>query len=194
MEFEYDGGGLAKGGAVTLYVDGKTVGEGRVEQTVPMVFSADETCDVGKEGGLAGLAGLRADGQRVQRRGELGADRPREGRSRSPDLAGRALPRRDGAAVGVRGAAGARGGAGRLPRHRQDAWLAICRPRSPGPRWIGQGLIDQRRNQLTEVGAVRDLLDHEHQHEPGVGIDEVVRPVRPAPAVGADRARCRARR
>ena len=64
MEFKYDGGGLAKGGEVTLYVDGKQVGEGRVEQTVPMAFSADETCDVGKEGRLAGVAGLRSDGQR----------------------------------------------------------------------------------------------------------------------------------
>jgi arylsulfatase len=51
MEFKYDGGGLAKGGGVALYVDGKPVGQGRVERTVPMAFSADETCDVGKEGG-----------------------------------------------------------------------------------------------------------------------------------------------
>ena len=51
MEFTYDGGGLAKGGTVTLYVDGKKAGEGRVEQTEPMVFSADETCDVGNEFG-----------------------------------------------------------------------------------------------------------------------------------------------
>ena len=51
MEFKYDGGGLAKGGDVTLYVDGKRVGKGRVEQTVPMAFSADETCDIGKEAG-----------------------------------------------------------------------------------------------------------------------------------------------
>ena len=51
MEFKYDGGGLAKGGDVTLYVDGKAVGQGRVERTVPMAFSADETCDVGKEAG-----------------------------------------------------------------------------------------------------------------------------------------------
>jgi arylsulfatase len=51
MEFKYDGGGLAKGGGVTLYVDGKPVGRGRVEQTVPMAFSGDETCDVGKEAG-----------------------------------------------------------------------------------------------------------------------------------------------
>jgi arylsulfatase A-like enzyme len=47
MEFAYDGGGLAKGGTVTLYVDGKKCGEGRVEKTEPLVFSADETCDVG---------------------------------------------------------------------------------------------------------------------------------------------------
>ncbi len=49
MEFEYDGGGLAKGGAVTLYVDGEKVGEGRVGGTVPMVFSADETADIGSD-------------------------------------------------------------------------------------------------------------------------------------------------
>jgi arylsulfatase len=49
MEFAYDGGGLAKGGTVTLYVDGDKVGEGRVEGTVPMVFSADETTDVGSD-------------------------------------------------------------------------------------------------------------------------------------------------
>jgi arylsulfatase A-like enzyme len=51
MEFKYDGGGLAKGGLVTLYVDGKPVGKGRIEETVPMAYSADETCDVGKEAG-----------------------------------------------------------------------------------------------------------------------------------------------
>ena len=37
MEFGYDGGGLAKGGDVTLYYDGKDVGTGRVEITQPMV-------------------------------------------------------------------------------------------------------------------------------------------------------------
>ena len=51
MEFKYDGGGLAKGGNVSLFVDGKKDGEGRVDRTVPMMFSADETCDVGKETG-----------------------------------------------------------------------------------------------------------------------------------------------
>jgi arylsulfatase A-like enzyme len=49
MEFAYDGGGLAKGGNVSLYYDGKKVGEGRVERTIPMLFSADETTDVGRD-------------------------------------------------------------------------------------------------------------------------------------------------
>jgi arylsulfatase len=49
MEFAYDGGGLAKGGTATLYVDGKQVGEGRVDKTEPFVFSADETLDVGRD-------------------------------------------------------------------------------------------------------------------------------------------------
>jgi arylsulfatase len=49
MEFAYDGGGLAKGGSVSLYVDGEKTGEGRVEGTVPMMFSGDETCDVGSD-------------------------------------------------------------------------------------------------------------------------------------------------
>ena len=53
MEFAYDGGGLAKGGTVGLYYDGKKVGEGRVERTVPMAFSADETTDVGRDTGTA---------------------------------------------------------------------------------------------------------------------------------------------
>ncbi len=47
MEFAYDGGGLAKGAQFTLYVDGKPDGQGRADATVPMVFSLDETCDVG---------------------------------------------------------------------------------------------------------------------------------------------------
>jgi arylsulfatase len=51
MEFSYDGGGLAKGGSVSLYVDGDKAGEGRVDGTEPMIFSADETTDVGTDGG-----------------------------------------------------------------------------------------------------------------------------------------------
>jgi arylsulfatase len=51
MEFGYDGGGLAKGGSAVLYVDGAKAGEGRVDATQPMIFSADETTDVGTDGG-----------------------------------------------------------------------------------------------------------------------------------------------
>ncbi|MBA4011807.1 MAG: arylsulfatase [Phenylobacterium sp.] len=51
MEFKYDGGGLAKGGDVTLFYDGKPAGKGRVEKTQPMGYSADEACDVGADTG-----------------------------------------------------------------------------------------------------------------------------------------------
>jgi arylsulfatase len=51
MEFAYDGGGLGKGGTATLYLDGNKVGEGRLENTVPMMFSGDETTDVGSDTG-----------------------------------------------------------------------------------------------------------------------------------------------
>ena len=51
MEFAYDGGGLAKGGDVTLYYDGEAVGTGRVGATQPLIFSADETTDIGYESG-----------------------------------------------------------------------------------------------------------------------------------------------
>ncbi len=47
MEFGYDGGGLAKGGNVTLYLNGTRIGRGRVEATQPMLFSGDETTDIG---------------------------------------------------------------------------------------------------------------------------------------------------
>jgi arylsulfatase A-like enzyme len=49
MEFAYDGGGLAKGGTVILYLDGVKIGEGPIAATQPMIFSADETTDVGSD-------------------------------------------------------------------------------------------------------------------------------------------------
>ena len=51
MEFAYDGGGMAKGGTVTLFCDGKEVGKGRVKKTQPLIFSCDETTDIGRETG-----------------------------------------------------------------------------------------------------------------------------------------------
>ena len=47
LTFDYDGGGIGKGGTAKLFVDGKMVAEGRIEKTQPAVFSADETADVG---------------------------------------------------------------------------------------------------------------------------------------------------
>jgi len=49
MAFEYDGGGPGLGGRVRLLVDGEQAAEGRLERTVPLVFSLDETCDVGRD-------------------------------------------------------------------------------------------------------------------------------------------------
>ena len=68
MEFAYDGGGLAKGGTVILYVDGKAVGKGRVKRSIPMGFSADEGLDVGSDAGSPsspdyGATGNRFNGQ-----------------------------------------------------------------------------------------------------------------------------------
>ena len=51
MEFAYDGAGLGKGGTVTLFLDGEQIGQGTVAATAAMIFSADDTCDVGREDG-----------------------------------------------------------------------------------------------------------------------------------------------
>ena len=48
-EFAYDGGKPGSGGKGTISVNGKKVAEGRIEKTVPFLFSADETVDVGMD-------------------------------------------------------------------------------------------------------------------------------------------------
>ena len=68
MEFKYDGGGLGKGGNVTLFSDGKKVGEGRMDATLSMIFSADNGLDVGEDTGAAvspeyGSLGNRFNGE-----------------------------------------------------------------------------------------------------------------------------------
>ena len=104
MEFAYDGGGMGKGGNVTLYCGGKEVGKGRVEQTQGFIFSADETTDVGCETGTTVSPDYTAAHQQVQRPDQLGADRPGQGRrGRRPlHLAGGTRARRDGTAVDTR--------------------------------------------------------------------------------------------
>jgi len=61
LEFAYERGGLGKGGTASLYVDGNTVGEGQVEATVPMLFSADETLDIGSDSGTPVTDDLTVD-------------------------------------------------------------------------------------------------------------------------------------
>jgi len=51
VEFDYDGGGLGKGGNVKMKVDRKTVAEGRVESTLAFRISLDETLDIGEDTG-----------------------------------------------------------------------------------------------------------------------------------------------
>ncbi len=48
-QFDFDGGTPGAGGTGTLLVDGQVVAEGRIDKTVPFIFSADETLDVGKD-------------------------------------------------------------------------------------------------------------------------------------------------
>ncbi len=49
MNFDYDGGGVGKGGTATLLVNGNKVASGRIERTQGMIFSADETAGVGMD-------------------------------------------------------------------------------------------------------------------------------------------------
>ena len=60
MEFAYDGGGLGKGGVVTLYIDGEKAGDRKIAATVPMIYSADETCDIGYDTGIPSARTTRA--------------------------------------------------------------------------------------------------------------------------------------
>jgi arylsulfatase len=47
FEFAYEGGGMGKGGKGTLLVNGKQVADGQIDHTNAIIFSADETADVG---------------------------------------------------------------------------------------------------------------------------------------------------
>jgi len=51
LDFDYDGGGMGKGGVARLSVNGKEVGNGRLDATEPLGFSADEGLDVGEDTG-----------------------------------------------------------------------------------------------------------------------------------------------
>ena len=51
VDFDYDGGGVGKGGTATLLVDNKTVGKTRLKRTIPFRISLDETLDCGEDTG-----------------------------------------------------------------------------------------------------------------------------------------------
>lgn len=51
FDFAYDGGGPGKGSTGTLSVNDKKAAEGRIEKTVPVYFSTDDTFDVGEDWG-----------------------------------------------------------------------------------------------------------------------------------------------
>jgi arylsulfatase len=48
-QFAFDGGQPGAGGTGTLLVNGKQVAQDRIDKTVPFIFSADETMDIGKD-------------------------------------------------------------------------------------------------------------------------------------------------
>ena len=51
MEFEADGATPATGGNVTLFIDGRPVGKGRMDHTVPVRFSGYAGMDIGRDNG-----------------------------------------------------------------------------------------------------------------------------------------------
>jgi len=51
FDFRYDGGGIGRGGTASLSADGRQIAQGRVDRTVPVRFSLDETFDVGEDTG-----------------------------------------------------------------------------------------------------------------------------------------------
>lgn len=52
FDFDYDGGGLGKGGTMTISVNGKAVASGRIERTVTVVAGLGETFDIGADRGV----------------------------------------------------------------------------------------------------------------------------------------------
>jgi hypothetical protein len=51
VDFKYDGGGLGKGGTITVTANGNKIAEGRLEKTVPVQFSIQEGLDIGMDNG-----------------------------------------------------------------------------------------------------------------------------------------------
>jgi arylsulfatase len=61
FEFAYEGGGLGKGGQATLYVNNQKAAEGKIPHTQAIIFSADETADVGIDLGTPVVEAIGAE-------------------------------------------------------------------------------------------------------------------------------------
>ena len=57
LDFKYDGPGFGKGGTGTLSVDGKQVAQAKIDRTIAVRFSLDETLDVGQDTGTPVVEG-----------------------------------------------------------------------------------------------------------------------------------------
>lgn len=51
VDFAYDGGGMGKGGKITMSTNGTKIAEGRLERTIPITFSLGEGVDIGMDVG-----------------------------------------------------------------------------------------------------------------------------------------------
>ena len=51
FDFKYDGGGMGKGGTITLLANGKKIGDGCVEKTTGLKYSLYEGQDIGQDSG-----------------------------------------------------------------------------------------------------------------------------------------------
>ena len=52
FRFEYDGGGIAKGGTMTILGNGDLIAQGRVERTISIPAGLGETMDTGRDTGV----------------------------------------------------------------------------------------------------------------------------------------------
>lgn len=52
-DFDYDGGGLGKGGLMRISVDGREIARGRIERTATITAGLGETLDIGRDTGNA---------------------------------------------------------------------------------------------------------------------------------------------
>ena len=97
MEFAADGATPATGGEVTLFIDDRPVGKGRMDHTVPVRFSGYAGMDIGRDnGGVVDRSYEDREAVRVHRHGEEGDVRHQAapvgpGRARPPR---RRAPRR----------------------------------------------------------------------------------------------------